>query len=190
MPSDGHELRAVLHEEIGRLPEEYRAPVVLCHLEGMTREMASDRLRCPANMVGVRLMRARERLRPIDFLRNHSMRDGAGSHLDSSWNCLLVADELIRGDRTMALKMGFVRRLPSTASRHTPRTAAMARRPITATVPSDAAGTGFRRPHRTRRPSGPARRARIGRSSRNRARSSASSPAVAYRLPGSFSRHF
>src|SRR4051794_14989387 len=61
---------------------------------------------------------------------------------------------------------------------------------ITATVPSDAAGTGFRRPHRTRRPSGPARRARIGRSSRNRARSSASLPAVAYRLPGSCSRHF
>jgi RNA polymerase sigma factor (sigma-70 family) len=61
--TDGHESRAVLCEEISRLPEKYRAPVVLCHLEGMSREMAAAQLRCPANTVGVRLMRARERLR-------------------------------------------------------------------------------------------------------------------------------
>src|SRR5947209_13691536 len=34
----GDELGRVLHEEIERLPERYRAPVVLCDLEGRTHE--------------------------------------------------------------------------------------------------------------------------------------------------------
>jgi RNA polymerase sigma factor (sigma-70 family) len=53
----------VLHEEIARLPEKYRAAVVLCHLEGRTHEEAARHLRCPVGTVKVRLMRARERLR-------------------------------------------------------------------------------------------------------------------------------
>jgi RNA polymerase sigma factor (sigma-70 family) len=60
---DGADLRAALEEEIARLPEKYRAPVVLCHLEGLSRERASLQLRCPESTVRVRLMRARERLR-------------------------------------------------------------------------------------------------------------------------------
>ena len=35
----------VIHEEIERLPDRYRAPVVLCLLEGLTREQAADQLR-------------------------------------------------------------------------------------------------------------------------------------------------
>ena len=60
---DAFEIRAALHEEIARLPEKYRAPVVLCHLEGMTRERASAQLCCPEGTVAIRLSRARERLR-------------------------------------------------------------------------------------------------------------------------------
>ena len=53
----------MLHEEIGRLPDRYRTPVVLCYLEGMSHEEAARQLGWPIGTVGVRLMRARERLR-------------------------------------------------------------------------------------------------------------------------------
>jgi RNA polymerase sigma factor (sigma-70 family) len=52
-----------LHEEIGRLPQRYRDPVVLCYLEGLTYEQAAVRIGCPAGTVRSRLSRARERLR-------------------------------------------------------------------------------------------------------------------------------
>ena len=52
-----------LHEEVSRLPERYRVPVVLCDLEGLTYQDAALRLGCPVGTIGVRLRRARERLR-------------------------------------------------------------------------------------------------------------------------------
>jgi RNA polymerase sigma factor (sigma-70 family) len=52
-----------LYEELDRLAERYRAPLVLCYLEGMTHEQAAQRLRCPVRTVETRLMRGRARLR-------------------------------------------------------------------------------------------------------------------------------
>ena len=70
MPSAGaepdrgrDELPGLVHEEVGRLPERYRAVVVLCYLEGETYEMAAARLRVPVGTIRSRLARARERLR-------------------------------------------------------------------------------------------------------------------------------
>ncbi len=57
------DLRPVLHEEIDRLPAKYRAPVVLCYLEGRTNEEAARLLGWPKGTVLSRLARARERLR-------------------------------------------------------------------------------------------------------------------------------
>ncbi len=57
------DLATVLHEEIQRLPERYRNPVVLCWLEGLSTEAAGERLRCPQGTILSRLSRARERLR-------------------------------------------------------------------------------------------------------------------------------
>ncbi|WP_074308925.1 RNA polymerase sigma factor [Singulisphaera sp. GP187] len=54
---------SLLHEEVGRLPEKYREPVILCYLEGLTYEAAADRLDCPVGTISVRLMRAKERLK-------------------------------------------------------------------------------------------------------------------------------
>jgi RNA polymerase sigma factor (sigma-70 family) len=57
------ELRAALHDELARLPASFRAPIVLCHLEGLTHEEAAQQLRCPVGMVRSRLARGRDRLR-------------------------------------------------------------------------------------------------------------------------------
>jgi RNA polymerase sigma factor (sigma-70 family) len=57
------ELRGVLYEELGRLPEYYRAPLVLCYLEEKTLEEAARLLGWSRGAVKGRLERGRERLR-------------------------------------------------------------------------------------------------------------------------------
>ena len=52
-----------LFEELERLPERYRAPIVLCYLEGHSHEQASGMLRCPLRTFQTRLLRAKARLR-------------------------------------------------------------------------------------------------------------------------------
>jgi serpin B len=64
-PPDGAwaELRQVLDEELGRLPERFRAPVVLCYLEGKTNDEAAEQLGCARGTIASRLSRARDLLR-------------------------------------------------------------------------------------------------------------------------------
>lgn len=57
------DLGPVLHEELQRLPDKYRGPVVLCYLEGKTTEAAADQLNWPVGTVKTRLDKARELLR-------------------------------------------------------------------------------------------------------------------------------
>ncbi len=57
------EAAEALQRAIDGLPGRYRDPIILCELEGLTHQEAALRLRCPVATVGVRLMRARERLR-------------------------------------------------------------------------------------------------------------------------------
>lgn len=56
------EVRAVLDEELDRLPGRLRSPLVLCYLDGMNREDAAVHLRWSVRTLHRRLEEARERL--------------------------------------------------------------------------------------------------------------------------------
>ncbi len=64
------DLGRTLHDEIERLPGKYRAPIVLCYLEGQTHEGAASALGWPVGTVRGRLARGR------DLLRNRLVRRG------------------------------------------------------------------------------------------------------------------
>lgn len=57
------EEHAALHEEVNRLPDKYRAPIVLCYLEGLTHDEAAARLGWPVGTVRGRMARGRDVLR-------------------------------------------------------------------------------------------------------------------------------
>ena len=54
-----NDLRPLLDQELSRLPDTYRAVIVLCDLEGKTRKEAARQLGLPEGTVGSRLARAR-----------------------------------------------------------------------------------------------------------------------------------
>ncbi|MFO0968003.1 MAG: sigma-70 family RNA polymerase sigma factor [Gemmataceae bacterium] len=57
------DLRRVLDEELAALPARYRAPLILCYLEGRTRDEAAEELGWSAGSVKGRLERGRDLLR-------------------------------------------------------------------------------------------------------------------------------
>ena len=70
------DLAGVLHEEIERLPERFRSPLILCDLEGRSHEQAARHLGWPVGTVKSRQSRGRERLR--DRLRRRGLAPDAG----------------------------------------------------------------------------------------------------------------
>jgi RNA polymerase sigma factor (sigma-70 family) len=65
-PDDGLErleLRAILDEELARLPASYRGPVILCEFDGLSRQVAARRLGIPEGTLSSRLARAKDLLR-------------------------------------------------------------------------------------------------------------------------------
>ncbi len=82
-PAD--DLRPLLDEELGRLPEKYRAALVACYLEGHTHAQAAARLGWPPGSVAKRLARG------LDLLRGRLTRRGLA--LPSAALAALLAGE-------------------------------------------------------------------------------------------------
>src|SRR5438552_3271201 len=72
----GREAFAALDEELDRLPPRYREPLVLCYLEGLSREEAAARLGVPAATLKSQLDRGRKKLG--DALTRRGVVPGAG----------------------------------------------------------------------------------------------------------------
>jgi HlyD family secretion protein len=79
--ASGDDLERVLHAEIDRLPECYRAPIVLCDLEGRSHEQAARHLGWPIGTVKSRQARGRERLRRRLLRRGLAPSAGLGAAL-------------------------------------------------------------------------------------------------------------
>jgi RNA polymerase sigma factor (sigma-70 family) len=82
-----NELRPVLHDEINRLPEKYRVPVILSYLEGRTNEEVANLLDWPVGTVKGRLSRAR------DMLRSRLVRRGLA--LSAAFLCTSLSQGVI-----------------------------------------------------------------------------------------------
>jgi RNA polymerase sigma factor (sigma-70 family) len=72
-----HELRGVLDAELSRLPDHYRAVIVMCDLEGKTRKEAARQLGCPEGTVAGHLARGRAML--ARRLRRHGLGVSCGA---------------------------------------------------------------------------------------------------------------
>jgi RNA polymerase sigma factor (sigma-70 family) len=71
------DLQPLLDEELNRLPDKYRAVIILCDLEGMTRKETARQLGCPEGTVAGHLARARVMLAKRLTQRHVALSGGA-----------------------------------------------------------------------------------------------------------------
>ena len=96
----------ILHEEILDLPERLRAPVVLCHLQGLTYAVAASRLEVSEATIRGRLDRARNRLRRRLIRRGVTIPAGLFLAGVASETQAALPASLIRS--TIGIALGFI----------------------------------------------------------------------------------
>ena len=98
----GSELEAALHEEINRLPECYRVPIVLCDLQGFSCEEAARRMGRPVGTVKSWRFRGRARLRERLIRLQLAPSIGPGAALAS------IMPQMVLTDRTLDAAVRFI----------------------------------------------------------------------------------
>ena len=107
---DQAELRSIIDAELSRLPQKYRAVIVLCDLGGKTRAEAARELRCPEGTVAARLHHGRKLLADLLTRRGISV---PASALAAILGREAVAADL--GSRTLAAAEAFASGAASSA---------------------------------------------------------------------------
>jgi RNA polymerase sigma factor (sigma-70 family) len=98
------EVRQVIDEELARLPEKYRAPLVLCYLEGKTQCEAARALGWGTGVLRGRLDRGRERLRARLARRGLALSAGLlGAALATTTGAAAVPAALLASTQKAAL---------------------------------------------------------------------------------------
>jgi len=92
---DRSEFRPIVHDEVGRLPEKYRAPIVLCYFEGCSHEEAARQLEWPVGTVKGRLSRARDLLQSRLVRRGVVIAIGLVAFLEKEAGAAIPSDPLI-----------------------------------------------------------------------------------------------
>lgn len=106
--NDCEDLTGVVHQEVGRLPERYRAAVMLCLIEGLTPEQAARHLTCPVGTVHSRLARGRARLRDRLTRRGLDLSVSTpGALLASQTAPALVPTALVEATVRVAVRIAF-----------------------------------------------------------------------------------
>jgi RNA polymerase sigma factor (sigma-70 family) len=115
------ELRELVRAELDRLPDNYRLPVTLCYLQGLTHQEAARRLSWPVGTVKVRLVRARRLLRErldrrrvglsVSLLLLWLQLSEASAASEPSWESAVGAKKLAAAGRRTSLKAQFGRAL-------------------------------------------------------------------------------
>jgi RNA polymerase sigma factor (sigma-70 family) len=120
----GRELRSVLDAEMNHLPEKYRAPLVLCYLEGKTNEEAARQLGWPTGSISGRLARARELLRKRLVRRGLALSAGGFAVLLSQNSASAAVPESLL-DCTVRGAVLFTQPAPVAASAVSPSVSAL-----------------------------------------------------------------
>jgi RNA polymerase sigma factor (sigma-70 family) len=100
------EVRQILDEELERLPEHYRLPLILCYLEGQSRDEAAAQLGWTPGRLKGRLERGREQLR-LRLIRRELTLSSAGTALlaDAALSAAPVPSALVAATMDSALRL-------------------------------------------------------------------------------------